>query len=100
MTMVDAELDGEADQVIPAGLRQFLPLDKGEWDSFRYRQSRDVLVRYNILQRVEGQWPGITMHSLLQWRAMQNEPDRPWRWWYLTFILAACSQITGGMEQP
>ncbi|KAK5651032.1 hypothetical protein OQA88_1501, partial [Cercophora sp. LCS_1] len=100
MATVDSELEGEAHEVMPAGLRQFLPLDKGEWDSFRYRQSRDVLVRYSLLQRVEGQWPGVTMHSLVQWRAMQNEPDRPWRWWYMTFILAACCQMTGGREQP
>ncbi|KAK4164656.1 putative kinesin light chain, partial [Cladorrhinum sp. PSN259] len=100
MAEVDAALDGKTDEVIPAGLRQFLPLDKGEWDSFRYRQSRDVLVRYSLLQQVEGQWPGVSMHSLVQWRAMQNELDRPWRWWYMTFILAACFQIIGGKEQP
>ncbi|KAK0734715.1 P-loop containing nucleoside triphosphate hydrolase protein [Lasiosphaeria miniovina] len=102
MTTVDAQLDGEADEVMPVGLRQFLSLYKGEWDSFRYRQSRDVLVRYSLLHRAEGQWPGVTMHSLVQWRAMQkqNEPDRLWRWWYITFILAACCQMTGGKEQP
>ncbi|KAK3359535.1 hypothetical protein B0T25DRAFT_101496 [Lasiosphaeria hispida] len=100
MATVDAELDGEADEVMPASLRQFLLLNKGEFDSFRYRQSRDVLVRYSLLQRVEGQWPGVTMHSLVQWRAMLNEPDRPWRWWYLVFILAACCQTTGAREPP
>ncbi|KAK3353279.1 hypothetical protein B0T25DRAFT_207363 [Lasiosphaeria hispida] len=100
MVNVDAELDDEANEVMPAGLRQFLPLNKGEWDSFQYRQSRDVLIRYSLLQRVEGQWPGVTMHSLVQWRAMQNEPDRPWRWWYTTFILAACCQMIGGKEPP
>ncbi|KAK3326908.1 hypothetical protein B0H66DRAFT_530896 [Apodospora peruviana] len=100
MEEVDAELDGEADKVMPACLRQFLPLDKGEWDSFRYRQSCGVLVRYSLLQRVEGQWSGVTMHSLVQWRAMQSERDQPWRWWYTTFILAACCRMTRGEEQP
>ncbi|KAK3317106.1 hypothetical protein B0H66DRAFT_576700 [Apodospora peruviana] len=90
MEKVDTELDGEADKVMPACLRQFLPLDKGEWDSFRYRQSCGVL-------RVEGQWSGVTMHSLVQWRAMQSERDRPWRWWYTTFILAACWSTFGRM---
>ncbi|KAK0631939.1 hypothetical protein B0T14DRAFT_559678 [Immersiella caudata] len=100
MAAVVAELDGEADEVMPAGLTQLLPLYKSEWDSFRYRQSRDVLVRYSLLQRVEGQWPAVTMHSLVQWRAMQNEADRPWRWWHLKFILAVCCQMIGGKEQP
>ncbi|KAK3326026.1 P-loop containing nucleoside triphosphate hydrolase protein [Apodospora peruviana] len=100
MEEVDAELDGEADKVMPACLRQFLPLDKGEWDSFRYRQSCGVLVHYSLLQRVEGQWSGVTMHSLVQWRAMQSERDQPWRWWYTTFILAACCRMIGGEEQP
>lgn len=100
MTDIDDELDDEADEGIPADLRQFLPLNGGEWDSFWYRQSRNLLVRYSLLQRVEGQWPGVTMHSLVQWRATQNEPDRLWRWWYMEFILAACYQMMGGEERP
>jgi tetratricopeptide (TPR) repeat protein len=100
MAAADAELDGEADDVMPANLRQFLPLNRGEWDSFRYRQSCDVLVRYSLLQRVEGQWPGVAMHSLVQWRAMRNMPDRRWRSWYMAFILAACLQMREEKAQP
>src|SRR3569833_3118521 len=100
MAEVDDALDDEVDEGMPADLRQYFLLHGGKWDSFRYRQSRDVLVRYSLLQRVDGQWPGTTMHSLVQWRAMQNEPDRPWRWWYMAFILAACCRIIGGEEQP
>ncbi|KAM7210534.1 hypothetical protein V8F06_014090, partial [Rhypophila decipiens] len=93
MAEVDAKLVGDVDKAMPAGLQQFLSLNKDEWDSFRYRKSRDVLVRYSLIQRVEGQWPGVTMHSLVQWRALQKRPDRPWRWWYMKFILAACCQM-------
>jgi len=90
----------DPDDVLLDELRAFLPLSQGEWDSFRYRQSRDVLVRYGLLQRVEGQWPGVVMHALVQWRAAQNEPDRPWRRWYTTALLAACWKMIEGDEQP
>ncbi|KAM7209913.1 hypothetical protein V8F06_014701 [Rhypophila decipiens] len=42
--------------VMPAGLLQFLSINNDEEDSFRYRKSRDVLVRYSLVQPVEGQW--------------------------------------------
>ncbi|KAK0639860.1 hypothetical protein B0T16DRAFT_463496 [Cercophora newfieldiana] len=99
MAEVDARLVGDADKAIPAGLLQFLSLDRGEWDSFLYRKSRDILVRYSLIQRVKGQWPGVTMHSLVQWRARQNRPDQSWRWWYMRFILATCCQMIEE-EQP
>ncbi|RYP53732.1 hypothetical protein DL768_001332 [Monosporascus sp. mg162] len=54
--------DGLADE-ISIELRRFLPVNGGKWDSFLYRQCRDLLVRYGLLQRVEGDWPGVTMHK-------------------------------------
>jgi hypothetical protein len=62
---VDDEL-GEEEQGLRSEIRQFLQLSGGEWDSFLYRQSRDVLVRYSLLQRVDGKWARVTMHSLAQ----------------------------------
>lgn len=53
-----------------------------------------MLLRYSLVQRVDGAWPGIRMHNLVQWRAMQSGQSRPWRWWYTVFISAACYQIT------
>ncbi|KXX72981.1 Protein SERAC1, partial [Madurella mycetomatis] len=87
---VEAELGKEASKGMPAELRQFLPLFRGEWDSFQYRQGRDLLLRYNLLQRVGEPWAGVTMHSLVQWRARQSYQSQPWLWWYTVFILAAC----------
>ncbi|KAK3937548.1 hypothetical protein QBC46DRAFT_460804 [Diplogelasinospora grovesii] len=63
-TIDDAFVNG-----IPPALQQFFPV---EWDNFRYRQSREVLLRYNLLKRVEGTWPGVTMHGLVQWRARRT----------------------------
>ncbi|KAF2730806.1 hypothetical protein EJ04DRAFT_526653 [Polyplosphaeria fusca] len=41
----------------------------GEWEDFYYRQSRDILVRYSLLQQTRGDWDGVGMHGLVQWRA-------------------------------
>jgi hypothetical protein len=92
MAAVDAEIGGEAGDGIPDELRQFFPVDGGK-DNFQYRQAYEVLVRYSLLQRVEGEWAGVTMHSMVQWRATQGDTSRSWRWWYIVFILAACSGL-------
>ncbi|KAK0731303.1 hypothetical protein B0H67DRAFT_639713 [Lasiosphaeris hirsuta] len=89
---VEAELGEEAGAAIPAELQHFLPLREGEWDSFTYRRSCRVLLRYNLLQQAGEPWLGVTMHSLVQWRAKQNHQNRPWRRWYTAFVLAACYQ--------
>ncbi len=36
---VDSELDDEAGEGISTDLRKYIPVDGGEWDDFRYRQS-------------------------------------------------------------
>ncbi|KAK4033241.1 hypothetical protein C8A01DRAFT_50136 [Parachaetomium inaequale] len=87
MAAVDAELDDAASEGIPADLRQYVPVDdRDEWDSFRYRQSRDVLVRYSLL--------------LVQWRATRNDPIGQWRRWYMVFILAVCCQMIEEQDRP
>ncbi|PGH11272.1 hypothetical protein AJ79_05007, partial [Helicocarpus griseus UAMH5409] len=91
--------DGLADE-ISIKLRPFFPVNEGRWDSFQYRQGRDLLVRYGLLQRVEGAWAGVTMHKLVQWRASQNEQIGSWLWWYMIYILAACCQITKEKHRP
>ncbi|KAK3898990.1 hypothetical protein C8A05DRAFT_37396, partial [Staphylotrichum tortipilum] len=75
MVEVDAMLDDEADGGMPAELQQLLKLREGEWDSFRYRESLNELIRYGLVQRTEGHWPGVAMHGLVQWRAIQNDED-------------------------
>jgi hypothetical protein len=96
---VDHQL-GEEVQGLPSEIRQFIQIDGTEWDSFSYRQSRDLLLRYSFLQRVDGEWPGVTMHSLVQWRAMQYEKGRRWEWFYLVYVLAACYQIAKESHRP
>ena len=73
---------------------------EGEWDDFKYRQGIDVLVRYSLTQRVHGEWPGITMHSLVKWRATRRDRGQQWQCLYIKFLLAACIQITAEHYQP
>ncbi|KAJ5144053.1 uncharacterized protein N7515_002840 [Penicillium bovifimosum] len=96
MSTVVKEL-GEGDCT---GLRMFIPESEGKWDNFIYRHSIDVLVRYGLIQLVHGDWPGTTMHSLVQWRAIRRDQNRNWQSWYTRFVLAACSQITAEGRQP
>jgi hypothetical protein len=63
-------------QDLPAWLKEFIRFDGQNLDSFRYRQAFKPLVRYNLLQRVDKAWPGVTMHNLIQWRAMKYEKDQ------------------------
>jgi hypothetical protein len=63
------------------------------WDDFYYRQSRDILVRYNLLQRVEGRWPGVSMHNLVRWRARQYADVQASEAWYLVAVVSACSVV-------
>ena len=88
---VDSELEEE--HRLPGDLSQFLKVSGTEWDSFWYRESCKILVRYSLLQRVEGGWPGVKMHSLVQWRAMQYKKEEEWEWWHLLFVLAACHYL-------
>lgn len=91
-----AEVDrkfGNEEERLPSDIRKFLTRNDMEWDSFFYRRSRDLLVRYSLVQRVGEEWPGITMHSLVKWRAMQYKKNEQWEWWHSIFVLAACHQL-------
>ena len=83
---------GEETESLPAWLAAYIELDENQWDSFHYRTARDLLIRYNLLQRADGWWAGVTMHRLVQWRAKKWEIERPWDDWHLTFIAAAFHQ--------
>ncbi|KEZ46825.1 hypothetical protein SAPIO_CDS0134 [Scedosporium apiospermum] len=93
-------LDSPLTNEIPTQLGRYLSLVGEEWDSFEYRQGRDLLIRYSLLQRVEGDWPGVTMHKLVQWRAIRSETSHPWQWWHMVFISAAGHQVMEEDHRP
>ncbi|KAL3303796.1 alpha beta-hydrolase [Colletotrichum asianum] len=96
MAEVNTTLSNEPIDGAQYELQQFLSsTDKG-WDDFKCRQAREALVRYNLLQKVEGHggaWPGVSMHSLVKWKAKQNERDHPWPWWYENLSIASINNF-------
>ena len=91
---------GEEDEFLPTWIEAWIELNEDQWDSFYYRAARDLLIRYSLLQRADGEWPAVTMHSLVQWRAMKCEKDRPWDVWHLIFIAAVCIQSNKESTKP
>ncbi|KAI9777909.1 MAG: hypothetical protein M1816_004381 [Peltula sp. TS41687] len=100
LASLGSSVANKLDQDIPDWLKQFIKLDEQEWDSYYYRKALEPLTRYSLLQRVDGEWPGVTMHSLVQWRAMRYEENQPWSLWCLIFILAASCQICKEKARP
>ncbi|KAI2618459.1 hypothetical protein GGR54DRAFT_156526 [Hypoxylon sp. NC1633] len=93
-------LEDELFEKLPTELWGLLTAENGKWDSFQYRQNWGPLVRYSLLQRVDGDWPGVRMHGLVQWRTLQNDHGRQWPWSYMALITAACRQIEEEKQQP
>jgi tetratricopeptide (TPR) repeat protein len=64
--------------------------ENDRWDDFSYRDSVKLLLRYGLVRPVGEPWKGITMHSLVQWRAgVGMDQGEYWRL-YLAFMAAAC----------
>ncbi|KAF2704007.1 hypothetical protein K504DRAFT_451211 [Pleomassaria siparia CBS 279.74] len=74
---------------LPCWLDKALTVEEQQWDQYCYRESRRILVRYGLLQRIEGYWPGVSMHGLVQWRARKYKEKQPWEKWHHTTVLAA-----------
>ncbi|KAI4085751.1 MAG: hypothetical protein L6R37_008477 [Teloschistes peruensis] len=85
---------------LPEWLTKVLAFDGKEWDDFNYRQGRNVLIRYNLLQRTQGDWGGVRMHGLVQWRAIKFEQAMPWDRWHLMATTAACTQLSKNPASP
>ncbi|KAI4087290.1 MAG: hypothetical protein L6R37_008337 [Teloschistes peruensis] len=85
---------------LPEWLTKVLAFDGKEWDDFCYRQGRNVLIRYNLLQRTQGDWGGVRMHGLVQWRAIKFEQAMPWDRWHLIATTAACAQLSKNPASP
>jgi Tetratricopeptide repeat len=86
------------DDELPDWLKKFLDVNEQGWDNFHYRQALDPLIQYGLLQPVEEEWPGITMHGLVQWRAKKHHSDQAWDKWYWIFITAASWQMVRGQN--
>ena len=65
-----------------------------EWDDFDYRAALRPLVRYGLVQTTKGPWPGVTLHSLVKWRAVQEGLEGDWESWLRSFLILACDDET------
>jgi tetratricopeptide (TPR) repeat protein len=77
-----------------------LTAEDGAWNNYHYQESQKVLVRYSLLQRTKGDWPGVSMHGLVQWRARKYEDEQPWEIWHLMTVLAGCVQLSKDEARP
>lgn len=95
--MVGVEIKSNSDAaIVLADLQGFLTTDKGSWDSFQYREARNILLRFGLLQQSSGQpdgsWPGVAMHKLVRWRVSQDRLASL-RWLKIIFMVTACLQF-------
>jgi hypothetical protein len=85
---------------LPTWLQKLIVVEENEWDRFEYRETLDPLVRYNLLKREEGEWSGVSIHGLVQWRAMKYEEHQLWDLWYLEFMVTVYHQIFQEAGRP
>jgi tetratricopeptide (TPR) repeat protein len=94
-------LDSDA---VPKWLSKALALtgttEERAWDDFHYRKSRDILVRYNLLQRIQGSWSGVSMHGLVRWRARRYANMQASEKWQLVTVVSACSAVIRDHTRP
>ncbi|ETN44019.1 uncharacterized protein HMPREF1541_10884 [Cyphellophora europaea CBS 101466] len=69
--------------LVPDWLQTMLQVRDGEWDDFHYRRAVKLLERYVLVQQTKEEWPGTTMHRMIQWRAQKagEEDGGGWRGW-------------------
>ena len=63
-----------------------------EWDDFKYRATVKTLLRFALVRPVKGEWSGLTMHSMVRWRAGQEGDEMAYWLWYVVFSTAVCLQ--------
>jgi tetratricopeptide (TPR) repeat protein len=84
---------------VPAWMQRLLTnQEDGEWNDFPYRTTVNLLLRYGLVRRIAEPWKGITLHSLVQWRASVEMDRDQYLLLYLSFITAVCGGIIKGAE--
>jgi tetratricopeptide (TPR) repeat protein len=67
-----------------------------EWDGFSYRATLRCLLRYGLVRPSNGRWKGVTVHSLVQWRAREEiDQDKYWQWYFI-FTKLVCLTFAEG----
>jgi tetratricopeptide (TPR) repeat protein len=91
---------GEDHANVPDWLKQLTKPDGQKWDDFYYRKILSSLSRYSLVQPVRGNWPGVSMHKLVQWRAGKHTESQAYDFWYLIFMVSVCHQVGTDRAKP
>ncbi|EPE08501.1 eukaryotic translation initiation factor 3 [Ophiostoma piceae UAMH 11346] len=60
------------EEYIPENLKPLASIKDGKWDDFYYRSSCKWLLRYGLIQRTKEKLSSVTIHKLVQWRALRE----------------------------
>jgi len=98
-TQVSPPTDAGYDEA-PTWLKSWIESDDMTRNSIHLREAQGLLIRYSLVQRVDGPWPGVKIHNLVQWRARQVENDEFWADWSTIFVLAVAHYMVRNTVEP
>lgn len=77
-------------EILPSWMEEWIHVTNSEWDSFKFREAIHLLTRYSLVRRIgDHPYKGTRIHSLVQWRARQDQSSEPWTDWLITLMSAA-----------
>ncbi|KAJ2992303.1 hypothetical protein NUW58_g2211 [Xylaria curta] len=78
---------------LPEWLLNLVHVDEnGGWDRYNYDNAIEPLLRFGLVQHTASTAPGVSMHSLVQWKAKDGNisgPHHCWNIWRSIFIIFA-----------
>ncbi|KAM5527058.1 Kinesin light chain 5 [Fusarium oxysporum f. sp. phaseoli] len=81
---------------LPQWLWDLMSVDEnGQWDRFAFDETLKPLRTLGLVRESKVDYPGVTMHSLVQWRAKiddTREPYQTWNLYYSIFMAIASNQ--------
>ncbi|EXK77979.1 hypothetical protein FOQG_17325 [Fusarium oxysporum f. sp. raphani 54005] len=81
---------------LPQWLWDLMSVDEnGQWDRFAFDETLKPLRIFGLVRDSKADYPGVTMHSLVQWRAKidnTREPYQSWNLYYSIFMAIASNQ--------
>ena len=79
---------------LPCWLLELTGSTNGTHASLHLREAQKILARYSLIQLIRGPKPGVKVHSLVQWRARQDQDAEVWADWSAVFLTAIAYHLT------
>ncbi|KAH6653678.1 hypothetical protein BKA67DRAFT_660234 [Truncatella angustata] len=81
---------------LPRWLLELLSVNENDqWDRFTFEETLKPLRLFGLVRYSKANYPGVNMHSLVQWRAKLDytcESQQSWNLYYSIFMAAAASK--------